>query len=83
MSDIITGTPADLTYGHWLVQEAWLAVWIITSAALAIIIGWIGLSLILQEPLGSRQSGLAGADPQADPRHRCRGRLALVVRARH
>ena len=57
MSDIITGTPADLTYGHWLVQEAWLAVWIITSAALAIIIGWIGLSLILQEPLGSRQAG--------------------------
>ena len=57
MSDIITGTPADLTYGHWLVQEAWLAVWIITSAALALLIGWIGLSLILQEPLGSRQAG--------------------------
>ena len=57
MSDIITGTPADLTYGHLLVQEAWLAVWIITSAALALIIGWIGLSLILQEPLGSRQAG--------------------------
>ena len=57
MSDIITGTPADLTYGHWLVQEAWLAVWIVTSAALAFIIGWIGLSLILQEPLGSRQAG--------------------------
>ncbi len=57
MSDIITGTPADLTYGHWLVQEAWLAVWIVTSAALAFIIGWIGLSLITQEPLGARQAG--------------------------
>ncbi|MDE2895567.1 MAG: hypothetical protein OXN87_09235 [Chloroflexota bacterium] len=57
MSDIITGTPADLTYGHLLVQEAWLAVWVITSAALAFIIGWIGLSLITQEPLGARQAG--------------------------
>jgi len=57
MSDIITGTPADLTYGHWLVQEAWLAVWIVTSAALAFITGWIGLTLITQEPLGARQAG--------------------------
>ena len=57
MSDIITGTPADLTYGHLLVQEAWLVVWIVTSAALALIIGWIGLSLITQEPLGARQAG--------------------------
>ena len=56
MSDIITGTPAGLTYEHALVQEAWLAVWIITSAALALIIGWIGLSLILEEPLGGRGS---------------------------
>ena len=57
MSDIITGTPADLTYGHWLVQEAWLAVWIVTSVALALIIGWIGVALILQEPLGAKQAG--------------------------
>ncbi len=57
MSDIITGTPADLTYGHLLVQEAWLAVWVVTSAALAFIIGWIGLALITQEPLGARQAG--------------------------
>ena len=57
MSDIITGTPADLTYGHLLIQEAWLAVWVVTSAALAFIIGWIGLSLITQEPLGARQAG--------------------------
>ena len=56
MSDIITGTPTGLTYEHALVQQAWLAVWIITSAALALIIGWIGLSLILEEPLGGRGS---------------------------
>ena len=56
MSDIITGTPVGLTYEHALVQQAWLAVWIITSAALALIIGWIGLSLILEEPLGGRGS---------------------------
>ena len=57
MSDIITGTPAGLTYEHALVQQAWLAVWIITSAALALIIGCIGLSLILEEPLGGRGGG--------------------------
>ena len=57
MSDIITGTPADLTYGHLLVQQAWLVVWVVTSAALALVIGWIGLSLIVQEPLGARQAG--------------------------
>jgi len=57
MSDIITGTPAGLTYEHALVQDAWLAVWIVTSAALALIIGWIGLSLILEEPLGGRGGG--------------------------
>ena len=33
MADIITGTPPDLTYGHWLVQQAWMVVWAITSAA--------------------------------------------------
>ena len=39
MTDIITGTPPDLTYGHWLVQEAWLVVWAVTSAALVVILG--------------------------------------------
>ncbi len=57
MSDILTGTPSELTYNHWLVQDAWLALWVVTSAALAFVIGWIGLSLITQEPLGARQSG--------------------------
>ena len=82
MSDIITGTPADLTYGHLLVQEAWLAVWVVTSAALAFIIGWIGLSLITQEPLGAQAGGLARTDPAARAGRGCGGRLALVVRPR-
>ena len=34
MSDILTGTPPDLTYAHDLVRQAWMVVWAITSGAL-------------------------------------------------
>ena len=57
MTDIITGTPPDLTYGHWLVQQAWTVVWAITSAALVVILGWMGLSFIISEHLGRSQTG--------------------------
>ncbi len=57
MADIITGTPPDLTYGHWLVQQAWMVVWAITSAALVVILGWMGLTLIISEHLGRSQAG--------------------------
>ena len=57
MTDIITGTPPDLTYGHWLVQEAWMTVWAITSGVLVVILGWMGLSLIMSEHLGRQQTG--------------------------
>ena len=57
MADIITGTPPDLTYGHWLVQQAWMAVWAITSAALVVILGWMGLTLIISEHLGRSHAG--------------------------
>ena len=57
MADIITGTPPDLTYGHWLVQQAWMVVWAITSAALVVILGWMGLSFIISEHLGRSHAG--------------------------
>ena len=57
MADIITGTPPDLTYGHWLVQQAWMVVWAITSAALVVILGWMGLTLIISEHLGRSHAG--------------------------
>ena len=57
MTDILTGTPAGLTYGHDLVQQAWLVVWAIASGALAVILGWMGLSLIIGEHLGRQQVG--------------------------
>ena len=57
MSDILTGTPPDLTYGHWLVQQAWMVVWAITSAALVVILGWMGLSFIISEHLGRQHAG--------------------------
>ena len=57
MTDIITGTPPDLTYGHDLVQQAWTVVWIVTSAALVVILGWMGLTLIISEHLGRSQAG--------------------------
>ena len=57
MADIITGTPPDLTYGHWLVQQAWMVVWAITSDALVVILGWMGLSFIISERLGRQHAG--------------------------
>ena len=57
MSDILTGTPPNLTYEHPFILQAWLAVWAITSGALAVILGWMGLSFIVQEHLGRHQSG--------------------------
>ena len=57
MSDILTGTPPDLTYANELVRQAWMVVWAITSGALVVILGWMGLTLIMSEHLGSRQAG--------------------------
>ncbi len=57
MSDILTGTPPDLTYANDLVRQAWLVVWAITSGALVVILGWMGLSLIVSEHLGRQQAG--------------------------
>ncbi len=57
MTDILTGTPPDLTYGHEMVRQAWTVVWVIASSALAVIIGWMGLSLIMSEHLGRQQVG--------------------------
>lgn len=57
VSDIITGTPPGLTYDHPLVREAWTVSWIIATGALAAIIGWAGLSMIVQEHLGQMRTG--------------------------
>ena len=57
MSDILTGTPPDLTYAHYLVRDAWVVVWAITSGALVVILGWMGLSFIMAEHLGRQQAG--------------------------
>ena len=57
MGDILTGTPPNLTYQHEFVQKAWGAVWAVTTGALMVILGWMGLSFIVQEHLGRHQSG--------------------------
>ena len=57
MSDFLTGTPPDLTYAHDLVRQAWMVVWAITTGALVVILGWMGLSFIMAEHLGTRQAG--------------------------
>ncbi len=57
MSDIFTGTPAGLTYDHEIVRQAWLAVWVVTSGALVVIVGWMGISLIVGDHLGRAQAG--------------------------
>ena len=56
MTDILTGTPEHLTYGHDLVKQAWMVVWAVTSAALMVILGWMGLTLIMSEHLGRSQA---------------------------
>ncbi len=57
MNDLLTGTPAALTYAHPIVVQAWTTVWAVASGALVVIIGWIGLSLIVSEHLGRPQAG--------------------------
>ena len=57
MADILTGTPESLTYGHDLVRQAWMVVWAITSGALIVVLGWMGLTLIMSEHLGRQQAG--------------------------
>ena len=57
MGDILTGTPADLTYANDLVRQAWMVVWAITSGALVVILGWMGLSFVMAEHLGRQQAG--------------------------
>ena len=57
MSDILTGTPPELTYDNELVRQAWTVVWAVTSGALVLIVGWMGLSLIVGEHVGGRSAG--------------------------
>ena len=57
MSDILTGTPPELTYANPLVREAWAVVWAVASGALVVIVGWMGLSLIVSEHVGGRSAG--------------------------
>ena len=57
MTDILTGTPENLTYGHELVFRAWTVVWAVTSAALVVVLGWMGLTLIVSEHVGRSQAG--------------------------
>ena len=57
MADILTGTPEHLTYGHEIVRQAWMVVWAVTSGALVVILGWMGLTLVMSEHLGRQQAG--------------------------
>ena len=57
MTDILTGTSPELTYLHPLVRDAWMTMWVVVSGALIVILGWMGLTLIVQEHLGRPQAG--------------------------
>ena len=57
MTDILTGTPPELTYLHPLVRDAWAVVWAIASGVLVLILGWMGLSFIISEHLGRSHAG--------------------------
>ncbi len=64
MGDIITGTPPNLTYAHDLVQQAWTVVWAVASAALVVILGWMGLTLIISDHVGRPQAGWSEMVPR-------------------
>ena len=64
MNDILTGTPPGLTYEHEIVRQAWTVVWVVASGALAVIIGWMGLSLIMSEHLGGQHAGWRETAPR-------------------
>lgn len=57
MSDILTGTPSSLTYEHELVRQAWTAAWMVATGVLGIALGWMGLTLIVQEHLRRLSAG--------------------------
>ncbi len=57
MGDVFTGTAPELTYASATVEQAWAVVWAITSGALVVILGWMGLNFIMGEHLGSRNTG--------------------------
>ena len=57
MEDVFTGTPASLTYAHPIVRLAWGTVWAVTSGALVLMLGWMGLTLIVGQHLGREQAG--------------------------
>ena len=40
-----------------MVRQAWTVVWAIASGALVVILGWMGLSLIMQQHLGRQEAG--------------------------
>ena len=57
MSDILTGTPPDLTNMHAAVHQAWMVVWVIVAAGLGVILAWAGITMIFREHLGSHDFG--------------------------
>ena len=69
MSDILTGTPADLTYANEMVRHAWMVVWAITSGALGGHPRLDGAELHRVRAPGDPSGGLAGngAAPRARP----------------
>ena len=57
MTDILTATPAHLTYDHELVRQAWAVCWAIASGALVVIVAWMGITMIVGEHLGRPAAG--------------------------
>ena len=47
-----------------MVQQAWTVVWAVTSAALVVVLGWMGLSLIISEHVGRAQAGWRETAPR-------------------
>ena len=63
-----------------LVRQAWMVVWAITSGALIVILGWMGLTLVMSEHLGGSAGGVAGDGAPAGAGPRRRRVVPVVVR---
>ena len=82
MSDILTGTPPDLTYGHEMVRQAWTVVWAVTSGALVVILGLDGAEPDRAAAPRQGPGRMAGDGPASRARPRGRCIVPVVVRSR-
>ena len=57
LSDIIVGTPANLTYGNIFVIEGWKVAWYLATTLFVLLILWTGIILVYKHMTGQSSPG--------------------------